>query len=97
MKRLQRRATRCGLFAACIAAMSLSACQSSGPELRVVPEIDLDRYAGRWYEIASFPQRFQEGCVATSAVYTRIDADRLRVENECRDGSFEGEWRRAGS
>jgi apolipoprotein D and lipocalin family protein len=59
-----------------------------------VAEIDFDRYVGRWYEIASFPQRFQEGCVATTANYTRRDDGRLRVENECRNGSFDGDLRR---
>jgi apolipoprotein D and lipocalin family protein len=34
------------------------ACQSTTPSLEVVAELDLDRYVGRWYEIASFPQRF---------------------------------------
>jgi apolipoprotein D and lipocalin family protein len=72
----------------------LAACQSAHAPLAVVDPIDLDRYAGRWYEIASFPQRFHRGCVATSATYTRLDADHLRVENECRDGSFDGELRR---
>lgn len=70
------------------------ACQTPNPPLNVVAEIDLDRYAGRWYEIASFPQRFQEGCVATSATYTRRDDGRIRVVNECRDGSFDADLRR---
>jgi apolipoprotein D and lipocalin family protein len=60
-----------------------------------VESIDLDRYAGRWYEIASFPQRFQRGCVATTASYTLLADGRIRVENECRDGSFDGDLRRA--
>jgi apolipoprotein D and lipocalin family protein len=70
------------------------ACQSPKTPLDVVPEIDLDRYVGRWYEIASFPQRFQEGCVATATRYTRRNDGRIRVENECRDGSFDGDLRR---
>jgi apolipoprotein D and lipocalin family protein len=70
------------------------ACQSYRAPLDVVAEIDLDRYVGRWYEIASFPQRFQAGCVATSANYTLRDDGRIRVENECRDGSFDGDLRR---
>ncbi|TFG95333.1 MAG: hypothetical protein E4H11_05235 [Myxococcales bacterium] len=72
----------------------MAACQAPQAPLSVVDPIDLDRYAGRWYEIASFPQRFQRGCVATSATYTRLDETRVRVENECRDGSFEGDLRR---
>lgn len=72
----------------------LAGCGGASPPLPVVGEIDLDRYAGRWYEIASFPQRFQKGCVATTATYTRLDASRIRVVNECRDGSFDGALRR---
>jgi len=72
----------------------LLGCQTSRLSLGVVDEVDLDRYAGRWYEIASFPQRFQRGCVATVATYTLLDDDRIRVENECRDESLDGDLRR---
>jgi apolipoprotein D and lipocalin family protein len=76
-------------------AFALTACRSTLPALEVVNEVDLDRYAGQWYEIASFPQRFQRGCVASQAHYTPMDDGRIRVENACRDGSFDAEWRRA--
>jgi apolipoprotein D and lipocalin family protein len=77
-------------------AISLVACHTSrtGPPLEVVKEIDLDRYLGRWFEVASFPQRFQRGCVATTADYSRLEDGRIRVVNECRDGSFDGALRR---
>jgi apolipoprotein D and lipocalin family protein len=74
---------------------TLLACQTANPPLNVVNEVDLDRYVGRWYEIASFPQRFQRGCVATTANYTLRDDGRIRVENECRDVAFDGALRRA--
>jgi apolipoprotein D and lipocalin family protein len=73
---------------------TLAACQTAQPPLDVVADVDLDRYLGRWYEIASFPQRFQTGCVATTADYSPRDDGRIRVVNECRDGSFEGNLRR---
>lgn len=72
----------------------LAGCRTPHPRLDVVDEVDLDRYLGRWYEIASFPHRFQRGCVATTANYTRLEDGRIRVENECRQGSFDGELRR---
>jgi apolipoprotein D and lipocalin family protein len=75
-------------------ALILAACRPSAPPLAVVNEVDLDRYLGQWYEIASFPQRFQRGCVASTAHYARRDDGRIRVENACRDGSFDAEWRR---
>ena len=71
-----------------------SSCRTASVPLDVVGDVDLDRYLGRWYEIASFPQRFQEGCVATTANYTLRDDGRIRVENECRDNSFDGDLRR---
>jgi apolipoprotein D and lipocalin family protein len=86
---VRRRSLGCALLATAFA------CQSPLAPLEVVSDVDLDRFAGRWYEIASFPQRFQEGCVATTATYTRRDDGRIRVENECRDGSFDGDLRRA--
>jgi apolipoprotein D and lipocalin family protein len=74
---------------------ALVGCQSANAPLHVVDEVDFERYAGLWYEIASIPQYFQRGCVATTARYTRLDEHRIRVENECRDGSFDGDIRRA--
>jgi len=76
-----------------IVLVSVIACHSNGAPLEVVDDVRIDRYLGRWYEIASFPQRFQAGCVATTATYSLRDDGRIRVENECRDESFDGEVR----
>ncbi|GAB4254494.1 lipocalin family protein [Deferrisoma sp.] len=54
--------------------------------------MDLERYAGTWYEIASYPNRFQKGCTATRATYTLWPDGKIRVRNECRRGSLEGDW-----
>jgi apolipoprotein D and lipocalin family protein len=60
------------------------------PVLPTVQHVDLARYVGTWYEIASFPQRFQRGCTATKATYTsRADGD-IDVLNRCRKGSLDG-------
>jgi apolipoprotein D and lipocalin family protein len=53
--------------------------------------VDLQRYQGTWYEIASFPQRFQKGCHCTSATYTATQEDFVVVENRCRKDSINGE------
>ncbi|MFT7364932.1 MAG: apolipoprotein D and lipocalin family protein [Algoriphagus sp.] len=29
-------------------------------DLKTVPNVDLDRYAGKWFEIASFPNPFKK-------------------------------------
>ncbi len=58
--------------------------------LRTVPLVDLEKYAGTWYEIASFPQRFTKGCQATTATYTNTDKGYVIVENRCRRNSLTG-------
>jgi apolipoprotein D and lipocalin family protein len=61
----------------------------------VVDFVDFERYTGKWYEIASLPQHFQRGCVATTATYTLRTDGRIGVLNECRDESFDGTLRQA--
>jgi apolipoprotein D and lipocalin family protein len=60
------------------------------PSLPTVASVDLARYAGTWYEIASYPQRFQKGCVATRTIYTLGAGGRIGVYNECRKDSLDG-------
>ena len=52
--------------------------------------LDLNRYLGKWYEIARFPNRFERGCVGVTAEYSmRSDGD-VRVVNTCREGTLDG-------
>jgi apolipoprotein D and lipocalin family protein len=51
--------------------------------LEVVPHVELERYLGKWYEIAHFPARFQEGCADTTATYTLSGDGSISVLNEC--------------
>ncbi len=60
------------------------------PELQTVPHVDVKKYAGKWYEIASFPQIFQKGCHCTIAEYTMTDKGYLIVENRCNRDSING-------
>ena len=60
------------------------------PELRTVGRVDLERYVGTWYEIASFPQRFQRGCTGTTATYTLRKDGQIDVLNRCWRDSLTG-------
>jgi apolipoprotein D and lipocalin family protein len=60
------------------------------PPLETVSQVDLDRYMGKWYEIASFPQWFQKGCVATSATYAFRKDGAVDVLNQCRKETLDG-------
>lgn len=60
------------------------------PELKTEDHVELPRYLGTWFEIASFPQRFQKGCTGTTATYAlRSDGD-LDVVNRCRLHHLDG-------
>lgn len=62
--------------------------QESAP--RPVPELDLQRYAGLWYEISRYPNRFQQDCAGeVTATYTLRDDGRIDVLNRCRKASDE--------
>jgi apolipoprotein D and lipocalin family protein len=69
--------------------------------VETVSAVDLDRYAGLWYEIARLPNRFQDDCACcVTATYTLREDGRLTVVNACRsaDGkpnAVEGEARLA--
>ena len=52
--------------------------------LEVVPYVDLEKYLGKWYEIAHLPARFQEGCFETTATYALSKNGIISVLNECR-------------
>lgn len=60
------------------------------PPVETVPRVDLQRYLGLWYEIATIPQRFQEGCSQTTAMYTLRDDGEIDVRNRCmKDGRLD--------
>lgn len=57
-----------------------------------VSQVNLERYAGRWYEIAKISNRFQKQCLrGTTAEYTLRDDGRITVVNRCfnKDGRLE--------
>lgn len=59
-------------------------------ELPTVDSVDLNRYTGRWYEIAKLPARFENDCVSdVTATYTLRDDGKVDVLNQCRKSSGE--------
>jgi lipocalin len=61
----------------------------------VVEYVDLERYAGVWYEIARFPHSFEKNLVGVTATYTIRDDGKIGVLNEGYRDSFEGTVKRA--
>jgi apolipoprotein D and lipocalin family protein len=87
------RFTRTVLGAAFIALASVAATAQAAPlpALQSVGKVDLNRYQGRWYQIAYYPNTFQKQCVAgTTADYVLQSNGMVQVTNQCRtaDGSL---------
>lgn len=86
------------LLAPLLALLLLSPAQAAdqqagaAPPLTTIPSLDLKRYMGSWYEIAKFPNTFQENCAGfTTATYSLREDGRVDVLNRCRrtDGSID--------
>lgn len=70
----------------------LNATSHAAPPVQTVDSVELQRYAGKWYEIASLPMFFQRNCVAdTTAEYTLLPDGSVGVNNRCRtkDGKID--------
>ena len=82
------------LVGAVIVSVTSITCVSTGKEqeasVEVVPHVDINRYTGTWFEIARYPNRFQKGCVGTTAQYTLRDDGRIDVLNQCRENTLDG-------
>ena len=58
---------------------------AQGDKLSTVENVDLNRYQGKWYEIARFPNRFQKKCIGnTTATYTIKKPGIVEVVNVCK-------------
>ncbi|HOW87012.1 MAG TPA: lipocalin family protein [Candidatus Aminicenantes bacterium] len=74
--------------------VALGAAYAAGPKpLEVVPRVDVRRYLGTWYEIATIPQRFQKGCVGVTAHYSLRKDGAIDVVNVCRKKTLDGKVR----
>ncbi len=58
--------------------------------LDTVEYVDLEQYAGLWYEIARYPVPFDEDSVAVTAEYTLLEDGTVRVVNRGLVGDLNG-------
>jgi len=73
-----------------IVAVMFTSCMSPKITPTAVGKVELEKYAGLWYEIGSFPASFQKGCHCTTAEYQITDKRYIRVINRCRKNSIDG-------
>jgi apolipoprotein D and lipocalin family protein len=75
------------LIALAVGTTATSFAREAAP-LTTVGSVDAARYAGRWYEIANYPNRFQRMCTGnTTAEYAPRDDGMLKVINRCSTAS----------
>jgi apolipoprotein D and lipocalin family protein len=84
-----------GLLAAvALTAIAAAACVGGPSGNRSPPQpakaVDLDRYAGLWYEAARYDMRFEKGCDGVTAEYSKRPDGLIRVVNTCHEGGPTG-------
>ncbi|MFW5886869.1 MAG: lipocalin family protein [Bacteroidota bacterium] len=57
---------------------------SSPKTLQTVEKVDLEKYMGKWYEIAAFPQPYEKNCACVTAEYNLTAKGYVKVVNKCR-------------
>lgn len=73
----------------------LSACSTTPPEgMAAVTPFEIQRYVGKWYEIARLDHSFERGLSDVSATYRQKEDGSVEVLNRGFD-SKRGEWRQA--
>ena len=78
------------LFSAAIIAAATPAAAQPAP-VTALPSLDIPAYMGTWYQVAWFPNRFQQQCVSdTAATYRRVP-EGVEVTNRCRNAAGEVE------
>jgi apolipoprotein D and lipocalin family protein len=82
------------ILAASAAAAGLAAVamivRSKNNRLETVGHVDLEKYLGKWYEIARFPHSFEHGCTCSVAEYSLNEDGTIKILNSCmKHGRFD--------
>lgn len=73
---------RSNLYVSLILLFFLSSCSNFKP-MRTANNIDLNKYMGKWYEIARLPNFFQKGCHDSVAEYSLLSSGYISIKNSC--------------
>ena len=80
-----------------IIADSLVSCKTQKTMIdnTVVKELDIQKYLGKWYEIARFDHSFERGLVGVTAEYSMRDDGKIKVVNSGYKNSLDGKFSQA--
>ena len=74
-----------------LSALTLSSfVMAAGPVPQTVKQIDLDQFAGRWYEVASSRPAAQRDCACTTVDYSLLAPNEVKIVKSCRRGGVDG-------
>jgi apolipoprotein D and lipocalin family protein len=79
------------LLLACAVTINASACATGLPPITPVAHVDLPRFMGNWYVIATIPTRFEKTAYNALEVYTLKPNGDVDTSFHFREGSFNGE------
>lgn len=84
---------RTTILALALSMSALAACAGQGGTRPVEPvdHVDLERFMGDWYVIASIPTRFERGAHNAVESYSRDEKGRIRTVFRYRKDGFDGE------
>jgi apolipoprotein D and lipocalin family protein len=72
------------IFGFLVAIQTQAESQKLLPPVTTAESVDLQKYLGKWYEIAAIPQSFQKKCVGnTTAVYDTAENGLISIVNTC--------------
>ena len=81
--RIQKITTLLSIVLVSTGLMFMANSASAKEDLSVVPFVELNKYLGKWHEIARIDHSFQKGCKNSIAEYSmRSDGD-IKVVNSC--------------
>ena len=60
--------------------------------VKLVEEVDVERYLGRWYEIARYQTRFEKDIVGATAEYSLREDGRIQVVNSGFKKNLDGDY-----
>ncbi|MBU1012754.1 MAG: lipocalin family protein [Bacteroidetes bacterium] len=76
---------------------TIVSCQTKSAimDTRTVQNFELEKYLGKWYEIARFPHSFEKGLVGVTATYSIRADGKIKVVNQGYENSLDGKLKTA--
>ena len=80
-------------LAAFLIILGLVSCSNSKQMVnnKTVDTLELDKFLGKWYEIARYPHSFEKNLVGVTATYSMRDDGKINVLNEGFKNTLDGE------